>query len=516
MAFDKNLAVNGSVEVNTFSQVVFNNLSQAERDEFYKSILDAIFSKISNDYFLNLGISSGTYYVTVPVRPYNAPFYSVRLRATSSSNEISIFDIGLSGGDNYFSTKDGKYKYFVIWSSVFTDWGSKFSVLATNIFNYQFTVKPVALPSIPDPVIPDNTYNGFLKDEKLFSSFVSLVDTVLKSLPENIQSFDNSILNVVKTRTKGITLLDYYQAKIPLHETDTYDEGISVYKEMYLRVIAPSGTSVISRSIKIDWTLIQSMGYGSGILDNGVSIAGNAIIEKRKGPEGKEIETSYIRRAYTIHSNDFDIWSWINQVQKDNNYAPTLITFPDFEQINNDLSNQGNFFNGKDLQSSLKDRYNFYYNLLKSNQDVLGLSDSQIVTLANNRANADYFEYYNSKNNATMAQMATINTQIEKDRRNQELSEKKLAEEEKAREQEEKEKEKDKAIEIAKKNDKEIKKKVVEYSSKVSVMFNKYSKVDSTSKGLGLPVDISEVTGSKVFSVFISQDTVEPSLLPFN
>ena len=80
---------------------------------------------------------------------------------------------------------------------------------------------------IRNPVIPDNTYNGFLKDEKLFSSFVSLVDTVLKSLPENIQSFDNSVLNVVKTRTKGITLLDYYQAKIPLHETDTYDEGLS-------------------------------------------------------------------------------------------------------------------------------------------------------------------------------------------------------------------------------------------------------------------------------------------------
>lgn len=505
----------GYIEL-SMSAEAFNTFSPADRGAWFNSIFQKVLSSISNpQYFVDLqrGWSYGDTFSFVRLDNLGnggiEVIVSVKSKEGVSKGNKTLF---MLTSDSVISGWDSNINLFcIIWQPV---WIVRLDQMAG--LSCSGVVKNASLPSIPDPVIPDSTYNGFLKDEKLFSSFVSLVDTVLKSLPENIQSFDNSILNVVKTRTKGITLLDYYQAKIPLHETDTYNEGISVYKEMYLRVIAPSGTSVISRSIKVDWTLIQSMGYGSGILDNGVSIAGNAIIEKRKGPEGKEIETSYIRRAYTIHSNDFDIWSWINQVQKDNNYAPTLITFPDFEQINNDLFNQGDFFNGKDLQSSLKDRYNFYYNLLKSNQNVLGLSNSQIVTLANNRANADYFEYYNSKNNATMAQMATINTQIEKDRRNQELSEKKLAEEEKAREQEEKEKEKDKAIEIAKKNDKEIKKKVVEYSSKVSVMFNKYSKVHSTSKGLGLPVDISEVTGSKVFSVFISQDTVEPSLLPFN
>lgn len=493
---------------------VFNLLSVSDRKAWFLSVLNKAYSSISNpDYFMLLSdftVGDTFSFSFVTNYGYGGLDVVVSLKSSTGVLKGNCILFRFASSSNINNLYCNVPIFYIIWEDV---WSVSLKLSGIDFSGY---VKPVPLPPIPDAVIPDSTYNGFLKDEKLFSSFVSLVDTVLKSLPESIQSFDNSVLNVVKTRTKGITLLDYYQAKIPLHETDTYNEGISVYKEMYLRVIAPSGTSVISRSIKVDWTLIQSMGYGSGILDNGVSIAGNAIIEKRKGPEGKEIETSYIRRAYTIHSNDFDISSWIKQVQKDNNYAPTLITFPDFEQINNDLSNQGNFFNGKDLQSSLKDRYNFYYNFLKQNQDVLGLSDSQIVTLANNRANADYFEYYNSKNNATMAQMATINTQIEKDRREQELSEKKLAEEEKAREEEEKEKEKDKAIEIAKKNDKEIKKKVVEYSSKVSVMFNKYSKVDSTSKGLGLPVDISEVTGSKVFSVFISQDTVEPSLLPFN
>ena len=66
--------------------------------------------------------------------------------------------------------------FCIIWQSV---WDVRLDQV--DGLSFSGVVKNASLPSIPDPVIPDNTYNGFLKDEKLFSSFTSLVDTVSQS-----------------------------------------------------------------------------------------------------------------------------------------------------------------------------------------------------------------------------------------------------------------------------------------------------------------------------------------------
>lgn len=455
----------------------WNSLSSQGKSDLLLSLVkkavEATKVTVNSDYLLSLNYLVGVLYNNCYIENYDIGFYL-------GTSKRKFFDfMKVSNGS--------KLNFFAILLDV-EPWGFEYN------FDYSINVPPISLPSIPDAVVPDTTYKGFLEKERLFSDFTSFVDTLLKSKP-TFSAFEAGVKNIVNTRIKGITLLDYYFGRAQYREDYQYEDGMPLYRDMYLRVIAPSGSSIISRSIKIDYTLISDISsYApADLLERGVSIAGNALIEK-VGMGGEAQEVGLARRAYTIHNNDFDIWSWIEQEQRENNYSPKLITFPDFEKMKSDLSKQDDFFGKKsDLQSDLAKAKQFYKDMLTPYKDILGLTDAQIDEMASRRADADMVQWLNGNNQKTIAQATVAQTQIEQDRREQEKAEKKAKDEQKAKEEEEKQKEKDKAIEVAKAKEKEIKKKVAEYNKKVLSMYNKYSKIPQTAKQFSAPTEVSDI-----------------------